>query len=176
MKHFDEINPEVFQSLEPVVRVGRPEIEELKKRASANPRQRCRILAHKTPADRLHEMLIVLTKDVYVRPHKHLGKPESFHVMDGMATVVFFKEDGEIDELVELGDPTTGRPYYFRNDDERYHTQIITTSHFAFHETTVGPFRREDMVFSPWSPDEKDPAAVQAYLAALRARVAKHSR
>jgi hypothetical protein len=39
----------------------------------------------------------------------------------------------------------------------------------VFHETTSGPFRREQTVFAPWSPDA-DPAAVAAYLADVDTR------
>jgi len=168
MNGFQEVNPEVFVAQGGIVQVQSSHLETLKVRASANPRQRARLCAHRSPEDRLHEMLIVLTRNVYIRPHKHLGKMESFHVIQGSAKVVFFQENGSLDEIVELGDAASGKCFYFRIDDPRYHTQIITSEHLVFHETTNGPFNRADTVFAPWAPAENEPDAVRAYLEILK--------
>lgn len=173
MTGFHQVNPEVFIAEHGVVQVRKSHLDLLKTQASANPRQRARLCAHRSPEDRLHEMLIVLTRHVYIRPHKHLGKMESFHVIEGSAQVVFFQESGAIDEVIELGDAASGRSFYFRIDDPRYHTQIITSEHLVFHETTNGPFNRADTVFAPWAPAENETEAVQEYLDALKRDLAR---
>jgi len=168
-----QINSEVYVAENPIVQVDLEQMEVLKSQAATNPRHRVRLCAHKDGQDRLHEMLIVLTKDVYIRPHKHLGKTESFHVIEGTATVIFFDDGGGIQELIKIGDFASGKPFYFRNDDPRYHTQIITSDALVFHETTNGPFNRADTVFAPWSPEETDANAVQAFLENLKRNVAQ---
>ena len=112
-------------------------------------------------------MLIVLARGAYVRPHKHLHKPESFHVIEGTATVIFFDDTGTVEEVVRIGDFESGGSFYFRNDDQRYHTQIVTSDFLVFHETTNGPFNRADTVFAPWSPEEKNGAEVKAFMGKL---------
>jgi cupin fold WbuC family metalloprotein len=173
MNGFTAANPEVWIANTGIARVDAHNLRTLKTQASANPRQRARICAHRSPEDRLHEMLIVLTRNVYIRPHKHLGKTESFHVIEGSARVVFFDDSGAISEVVDLGDATSGRCFYFRLDDPRYHTQIITSDHLVFHETTNGPFDRNQTVFAPWAPPESDPAAVATYLDNLKRELAQ---
>ena len=40
---------------------------------------------------------------------------------------------------------------------------MIRSDFFVFHETTQGPFRREETVFAPWAPEETELAAVKEY-------------
>jgi len=164
MTRMKRINDEVFVAEDPIVQVDESQLEELKAQAARNPRQRARICAHKDVQDRLHEMLIVQARGAYVRPHKHLRKPESFHVIEGAATVIFFDDDGKMEDVICIGNFESGRPFYFRNDDPRYHTQIVTSDFLVFHETTNGPFNRADTVFAPWSPEESDVGGVKAFM------------
>lgn len=167
MTRMKQINDEVFVAEDQIVQVDRSQLEALKAQAARNPRRRARICAHKDVQDKLHEMLIVLARGVYVRPHKHLHKPESFHVIEGTAIVMFFDEAGKEAEIIRIGEPASGDTFYFRNDDPRYHTQIVTSDFLVFHETTKGPFDRADTVFAPWSPEENDVVAVKAFMERL---------
>lgn len=157
-----------------LVLVDRAQIEFLKTQAGRNPRHRARLCAHKDGQDRIHEMLIAVTQDGYIRPHKHLNKSESFHVIEGSAIVVYFEDAGGIAEVIYVGDAASGRAFYFRNDDGRYHTQVITSPFLVFHEATNGPFNRADTLFAPWSPEEADADGVRAFLQALKDRATQH--
>jgi cupin fold WbuC family metalloprotein len=172
MPRIKKINDEVCVAEDSIVRVDAEQIAMLTDQVGRNPRQRVRLCAHKDAQDRLHEMMIVLTSRVYIRPHKHTHKSESFHVIKGEATVVFFEDDGRIAEVIDIGDFASGKPFYFRNDDPRYHTQIITSKRLVFHEITNGPFDRADTQFAPWAPEEGDAAAAAQYIAALKERIA----
>lgn len=152
------------------LQIDRAEIEMLKAHASRSPRHRARICAHHENKNRIHEMLIVLTDEVYIRPHKHLGKSESYHIIEGAASVIYFDDDGEIADVLQIGNAESGRWFYFRNADERYHTQIVTAPFLVFHETTNGPFDPAETQFAPWSPDDTDPAKAKAFLADLKAQ------
>ena len=163
------ISPEVFQADERVVQVNAAVIDRIKQQASSVPRRRARLCVHKSTDDRLHEMLIAMARGIYIRPHKHLGKSESFHIIEGAADIVFFDEDGNVDEVLRT---SAGGVFYFRNDEPRYHTQIITSDFLVVHEITNGPFNRADTVFAPWAPDETDAGAVAAYWEKLKQDVA----
>jgi cupin fold WbuC family metalloprotein len=171
MPRIKKINDEVFVAEDCLVQVDSAQMHALKEQAARNPRHRVRLCAHKDAQDRLHEMLIVLTNKVYIQPHKHLNKTESFHVIEGTATVVFFNIHGGIADIIRIGDAGSGRPFYFRNDDPRYHTQIITSDYLVFHEITNGPFNRADTIFAPWSPDESNPDAVRKFMDDLKCSV-----
>ncbi len=165
---------EVFVADEDVVSLGPAVIADLKRRAASTPRRRCRVCAHPDPADPLHEMLIVLDGSTYVRPHKHLGKSESFHVVEGAADIVTFDDDGEISEVIELGDYASGRRFYYRLNVPRYHTVLVRSEALVVHETTNGPFVAEDVVNAPWAPGDDELEGRAAYLRELDARVRRH--
>lgn len=162
------ISDEVFYSDETVIELCAGDIKQLKDVAAKASRRKSRICAHKSPDDRVHEMVIVHAKDTYVRPHKHIGKSESFHVIEGTGRVVLFDNEGKIARVVELGDSRSGRTFYYRLDEPAYHTLIIDSDIIVFHETTVGPFNREDTVFAPWSPEDTDEAGKNYFLSKLR--------
>ena len=161
-------NDEVLYTVEAVTRVGPDDLARLTKLAAENPRQRIRLCAHPDVGDPLHEMIIVHARGAYVRPHKHLDKSESYHIVEGRLQVVFFEEDGEIRDAVHMGEIREGEVFYYRLSESWYHTVIPQSDVVVFHETTNGPFRREDVVFAPWAPDENDHPAVAAYLENLQ--------
>jgi cupin fold WbuC family metalloprotein len=135
-----------------IVLVREEDMEELKRLALQNIRQRIRLCAHSAPDDRLHEMFIVHTKECYVRPHKHLGKAESMAILEGEVDVVHFAEDGSILKLVRMGPPRSGKVFYQRLSTSVYHMLLIRTQYLVFHEITEGPFLREKTVFPSWAP------------------------
>lgn len=156
-------NAEVVFAADRIVQIAGADLAALKAEAAQNPRRRKRICAHPDSGDRLHEMFIVHERGCYVRPHKHVGKCESLHVIEGTAEAVFFHEDGAVRDVVALGDYRSGAPFFYRVGEPVYHTLLITSPVFVFHETTGGPFRREDTVFAPWAPTEDQPEAVAAF-------------
>jgi cupin fold WbuC family metalloprotein len=145
---------EVYFAKGPIVRISVREIEELKKKAAQTLRKRTRLCAHKNESEFLQEMFIVHMKDVYVRPHKHLNKNESLHVLEGSATVVIFDEGGDVVEKYSIGDYRSGRTFYQRIPNGLYHSLLIQSEVFIFHECTTGPFVRDESLFAPWSPEE----------------------
>jgi cupin fold WbuC family metalloprotein len=158
------LNPEVLAAQGPIVRVNRTDIERLKCQAGQNERRRMRLCAHEDTQDRLHEMLIVLRKSVYVRPHKHPNKSESFHILEGRGDVVIFDDAGKVTEAIRMGDYLSGRTFYYRLSGPLYHTVLVTSEALVFHETTNGPFRKEETVFAPWAPEETQDAACREFV------------
>jgi cupin fold WbuC family metalloprotein len=152
---------EVLYPEEDVVIISPADLDELKKLALQNPRQRVRLCAHRSPQDNLHEMFIVHTPDCYVRPHKHLGKAESMAVLEGEVDVVLFNEDGSIRQIIQMGAPGSGKIFYQRLSDPIFHTLIIRTPFLVFHESTEGPFLRENTIFPKWAPAEEGNAAMK---------------
>src|SRR5438477_12910146 len=105
-------NPEVAIAAGPVVAVTRRDVDSLKSRAEGNCRRRMRLCAHQDSDDPLHEMLIILGHGSYIRPHKHLHKTESFHIMEGRADLVLFDDDGRLTDVFRTGEYSSGRTFY----------------------------------------------------------------
>jgi len=158
-----------------IAKIDRSDIEWLKAQAAKNPRERVRLCAHLDTDDVVHEMLIVHSKGTYVRPHKHPGKTESFHLIEGALDIVIFEESGEILEHIPMGDYTTGGRFFWRLSSSYYHTVIPRTDTVVFHETTSGPFDPKTSKFdAPWSPEEGQDDAIKQYAGDLeRAILAK---
>jgi len=161
------INEEVFFTDEPIVKVSNEDITFLKRKSKSNQRKRVRLCAHRYVEDEVQEMLIVHTKDMYVRPHKHLNRSESFHIIEGLAEVIVFDDDGKVIEVIQMGDYSSGRRFYYRISESYYHTLNITSEFLVFHETTKGPFRRADTIFAQWSPEEDDSVGSKRYMKQL---------
>lgn len=159
---------EVLYAADAVVAVAADDIERLKEAAAANPRRRIRLCAHRGVEDPVHEMLIVHRRETYVRPHKHLRKTESFHVVEGEGTIVLFDDAGRESGRIPLGDRGTGRAFYYRLAEPVFHTLIVGSDVMVFHEVAPGPFRREDTVFPAWAPTDDDADGARAYMTRLR--------
>jgi cupin fold WbuC family metalloprotein len=174
--HARRINDEVYVADQPVVRVAAEDVTTLKRLAGDTRRRRVRLCAHARNEDALHEMLIVLHQGTYVRPHRHLNKSESFHLIDGALTVVLFDDFGQIRDIVKMSSYASGGQFYYRLAEPAYHTVLLDSTQAVIHETTNGPFNRSDTDLAPWSPAEEDVEGAGRYQAELRERMARRER
>ena len=133
-------------------------------------RGRARLCTHKQEDDRLHEMFISFVGGNYVRPAKHVGKDELLHLIDGWGEYYFFDENGEVIEVIPLGDYASDRQFYCRIPAMRSHAIVIQSNRLVFHEATLGPFDRGDTIRLPWSPAEDDASAITRWLSRLRSQ------
>ena len=163
---------EVLYADDLIINLTSKDFEGLKQRAIINPRHRVRLCSHTGLTDKLHEMMIVLKKNVCIPPHNHPGKCESLHVIEGLADVVVFNENGEITQVLPLGQYGSGRIFYCRMNSSVYHTLLIRSEFFIFHETTTGPFQKGSTQSAPWSTDLSDPDSCKTYIEQLDDSVA----
>lgn len=168
-----ELSPGVYTSEASIVTVGRELIDELKRRLPASPSRRVRFCAHPNTADALHEMMIVVARESYVRPHAHPGKSESFHIVEGEVDVVLFDEAGTVTRVIAMSDRASGKAFYYRTGPGQYHSIRVRTDTVVIHETTNGPFVPGDTTLAPWAPAEDDAPAGRDYLAGLDAAIAR---
>lgn len=169
--HVKKLSDEVLVAEDEIVKVSRQDIAILKEGARDTERRRIRLCAHKDADSTLHEMIIVHPQDAYVRPHKHLGKVESDHIIEGLVDVVVFDEAGAIPEVIRLGDYLSGHQFYYRIPAACYHTLLIRSEWLVFHETTNGPFKKSDTVFPSWAPEDNDVNLVNIFMADLDYRI-----
>ena len=172
----DQINDEVFVAQDAIVHFGDEEIAFVKQQANISPRKRSRICAHKTNEDPLHEMLIAIVAGSYIHPHKHFGKSESFHIVDGEVDVAVFDENGHITDVFELGVPGSGRQFFYRLAESKFHTLIIRTDFLVVHEVTNGPFIRDNITLAPFAPNEGEFEKVEKYMQTVSEQIAQHLR
>ena len=145
---------EVYLSNEKFISISNSDIDRLIKLSINTKRQRVRYCIHPTPSESVHEMFITHPKGAYVRPHKHLNKPESMMIIEGEADYVVFDGEGNIKEKISMGSYQSGKPFYQSTRVDAFHSLVIHSEWLVFLEVTQGPFNIEDTVFAKWSPME----------------------
>ena len=145
-------NNEVLYSEEEYISINQENIEWLKGLSLKNLSGKVRLCTHRSIKDNLHEMLIVHTKDCYVRPHKHINQIESMSVLEGEADYIIFDDNGNIIKVLKMGDRLSGKIFYNRMDKPNYHMLIIRSDYLVFHEITNGPFDINKTIFPDWAP------------------------
>lgn len=139
--------------------------------AQGNVRNRVRFCTHADKNEVIQEMYIIHPRHAYVRPHLHVNKPESMLVLEGEVDFITFATNGSISDIIRMGDYNSGDPFYNSMRDATYHTLLIRSEWLAFLEFTQGPFRREDTIFAPWSPEESDMNGVSQFMEKLKREV-----
>lgn len=162
-----KINDEVFYTCDGITKISNSEIEFLKNNASGNRRKRVRLCCHRDTENLVHEMLVVLAKGTYIRPHKHLNKSESFHIIAGNLKVIIFEDSGGISEVIPMGDYSSTYVFYYRLSEDFFHTVIPVSEFVVFHESTQGPFRAKDTLFASWAPGDDEYEAQVSYMKIL---------
>lgn len=163
-----KVSDEVFLATDDIVRLDYRAIEFIKEKAICSPRGRARICAHKDSNDALHEMVIAIRSDSYIRPHRHHNKVESFHLIEGRADIIILNDDGAILDVVKLGNEYC---FYYRLVMPYYHTLIIHSPILVIHEITNGPFDSSASDFALFSPADHDKSKSDAYVLALKNKV-----
>ena len=112
MTQFKKINNEVFYTNKTIAQIENSDIAFLKANLKKTERKRIRLCTHLNEKDKTQEMFIALSKETYIRPHKHLNKPESLHVLEGSADVVFFDDEGNIKKIIQLSNSSSKTCFY----------------------------------------------------------------
>lgn len=147
--------------------VDRNVITFLKAQAAASPTRRARICAHPNPQADQHDMLIASHHATYVAPHRHPSKSESFLVLEGLADVYLFNDDGSVEEVIPMGPLTSGRPFFYRMPARQFHAMTVASDTLIFVESTKGPFDERQTQYAAWAPGPDQVEEGRAYLAAL---------
>lgn len=167
-----KINDEVFVAEGDIVQLDKQAVTLIKEKALHNTRGRARICAHKNAQDALHEMIIAIRSDSYIRPHRHRNKTESFHLLEGQADVIILDDHGAIQEVVRLGKEHC---FYYRLNALSYHTLLIHSPILVIHEVTNGPFDSQGSEYASFAPLEEDIQGIHTYMTDLKQRLASHA-
>lgn len=157
----------VFQAGGSLTAISDSDLEALKAEARRTSKKRARLCAHPGPEALQQDMVIALAGATYIRPHLHRDRAETFHVVEGLAQLLIFSDDGTVTSRLSLGPPGSGQCFFCRIEAGLFHTLIPEGDWFVVHEATTGPFRPDGSVWAPWSPDESDCATIDTYISQL---------
>jgi cupin fold WbuC family metalloprotein len=105
-------------------------------------------------------MLIALDNKAKIRPHCHLNKVESFHIIKGALNVDIYDSNGEPIQTIKLAADSSneengdGSGLYCQIPIGVIHRVVQITTDVIFREVANGPFRPEDTLHPTWSTDE----------------------
>jgi len=123
-----------------------------------------RLCLHEGPDALLHDMIVVQYAGQYFRPHKHLEKGESYHMIKGEMGVAIFDDEGKVVDICRMD---TSDITVYGVGTGMYHTNFPLTEAVVYHESRPGPFTSGDSVFAPWGPDGDDEAEASRFVAEL---------
>ena len=145
-----------FFSSSSIIEIKKEQLKKLKEEAISAPLKRARLCLHHNHEDNVQEMVIVFSKESYVRPHRHINKVESFHIIEGKCEVVLFDGDGKVTKRIKMSTINEGETFLYKLSDESWHTVIPLSNYLILHETTNGPFSSNSTEYPPWGPEEDD--------------------
>jgi len=160
----ERVSKEAFYSRELITEIDETMLQLLLSEVEDTPRKRIRLCLHNDTSNPLHEMAIVLGRESYIRPHKHEGKTESFHIIKGRLSVVFFDDDGKVKKVLRMGPYNSGLTFFYRLATSCFHAVVPESEHVIFHETTNGPFDPKDTEYAEWSPPETAKCEARKYI------------
>ena len=156
-------NEEVLYTKDDITQISLSDINILIEMAKRTNRKRIRICAHPSSKNAVHDMLIVHFRDTYVRPHKHLNKDETFHLIQGNLDIIIFNDDGTVNRKINMGEYESGDTFFYRMSKSYFHTVIPTSDVVVFHETTKGPFNLNETIFPNWAPNENEQKEIDLF-------------
>lgn len=155
----------IFFSGQDIIEIDRHQLEELKLSAAAAPLRRARLCLHHSLDNVVQEMVIAFCRDTYNRPHRHRNKTESFHVIEGDLLIIFFDDAGQEIRRLKMGPYGHGQAFLYRLSASMWHTVVPLSEFVIIHETTNGPFIKNETEFAPWGPQDGDKAGIEQWLA-----------
>ena len=123
----------IFFDPSPIISVKYEDIKLLKDKALKSPLKRARICLHFNTTDTVQEMLIAFCKNSYIRPHKHIDKTESFHIIEGKGVVIFFDDNGNIIKYIYIDNSKNSKAFIYRLSEPLWHTVIPISEFLVLH-------------------------------------------
>ena len=117
---------------------------------------------HSKSNEDFHNMIIFQWADSYIRPHKHLYKAETCHMIEGQQQIIILDENGK---NIDNCNMSTENNIIYRINKNTYHTSYILGDYVIFHESKPGPYLGDqDSIYPKWSPIPEDKDNVQNFM------------
>jgi len=157
----------VFFNTEDIAKINKNNILYLKDIASKSSRKTSRICLHKSTDDLLQEMVIVLNKDGYRRPHKHIDRSETICIIEGRLFLIIFDDEGKVKNKIFMDKDSDKGNIMCRLEKNIWHMVIPITEDVVFFEITKGPFDRKNNISALWAPLEGETDKIDIFLKSL---------
>jgi cupin fold WbuC family metalloprotein len=165
--NYREVNEGVLFTQDPVTSIDSDTVEYLKAKALGTSSKSIRLCFHLDTREPVQEMLIVHSRDGYIRPHRH-DHGASYHVVDGQLDVVMFDNAGQVTGVVRMGEYASGMNFYWRISAKTFYTLIPRSDPVVFHETLNGPFDPiTSTEWAEWAPHIDQEVEIERFMTQL---------
>lgn len=139
---------------QPTIEVSNDVVNQLLEVSKQNGNCDVRLSLHRDPDDDFHQMIILQYRGNYSRPHQHINKSESCHIMRGALAFIVFNDDGSIAQSSIVD---KNNVFVFRCASDLWHTVIPISEYVVYHESKRGPYlQQDDSVFPNWAPHHSE--------------------
>ena len=105
-----------------------------------------RVCLHTKLSEDIQSMIILMGKNSFYLPHKHLLKKELYQVIKGTMAIILFSNNGQIKKIIKLL-----KNNIFSTPLNVYHTIIPLSKFVIFHEIRRGPYiKKKDSLLPKW--------------------------
>jgi cupin fold WbuC family metalloprotein len=113
-------------------------INELKLLSRKNNNQNVRICLHKNKKEKLHNMIIFLSKKNLSPIHKHIFTDEIYQIIYGILKIKIFNKNKKLLKVIEISNKKSP---IFRMKKNILHQTIPASDHVIFHECRLSPYK-----------------------------------
>lgn len=132
-----------------IIKIDATVIDAMKSKANQNPSGKFRYCFHKDESALMQEMLFVISREGYARPHKHLDVAESHVVIEGEGYCVLFDDVGCVVDCFTISKHSN---FLYRVQCGIWHMVIPTTEQLVIYEIREGCFDANTNIFPDWAP------------------------
>lgn len=165
MKNLDK---EVLFIKDRIIKVDNITVQDIKKNAALNSSGKMRYCFHENENADMQEMLFVMPKTGYARPHKHENVAESHVVIDGNGYCILFDDTGNILDSFEI---SPEHNFIYRISKEIWHMVVPVSEQIVIYEVREGKFDSNTNIFPEWAPKENEAEKIIKYKQDLLKRI-----
>ena len=136
------------------------------KKIAFKTKKNIRISLHRSPNEEFHNIIIFHWNSTYYKPHKHLYKEETCHMIEGSQRVITLDSHAKIIADHKLNSKNN---LIFKIKKNTIHTAVILSKYVIFHESKPGPYLGDkDSIFPKWAPKEDDHKGIKKFFKNLK--------
>jgi len=105
-----------------------------------------RICMHKNDKAHIQEMLLILLRPQFIKPHKQEKSTVSYHVLKGLAELRLYDDNGNVEFVRNLSSTESGIQH-IRLEANRFRSIKSLSDYFIYLEISIGPFQDSDTIW-----------------------------
>lgn len=143
-------------------------IQSIKQQAALNLSGKMRYCFHENEEAEMQEMLFVVPRTGYARPHMHKDVAESHVIIDGEGYCIVFNDFGDIQDYFRV---SPQHNFLYRISRKMWHMVVPISEQLVIYEIREGKFNNDTNIFPEWAPEENEIEKVKQYKQNLFAQI-----